>query len=147
MNEFIKYIMEHPEKIIAAGIGALVAVSIFIVKDIIIYWIRESKKKKKALIDRKLTNIYGPLYSVCVTGQNTIATFMADDNLFEKYTTNSHLLSDELINYLTEYHKLGRGDLRNLTFNAGGDNMKALDISVKFSKQLSKEFKELRKKY
>ncbi|MEG9327036.1 hypothetical protein V6B16_03740 [Salinimicrobium catena] len=147
LKKITTYIMNDDGKLIAAAIGALVAIIIFIIKDIIMYEIRESKKRKKLLLDRKLTSIYGPLFAVCVTGQNSISTFMKDDSLFEKYTTNGHLLSDKLITYIGEYQKLGRGDLRDPVFSAGGDGQKALEISIAFSKCLENEFRKLRKKY
>lgn len=125
-----------------ALIGAVAAIVSILIKDFYL----ERKRERRELIDKKLSNLYGPLYMVSVTGGSTIATFLSDDLIFEKLITNMHLLSSELNKLLNEYNELGRGDYRNPQFS-GKDGRIAVEISVKFSRQLESEFNELRNKY
>jgi len=129
-----------------AIIGAVSAIIIMIIKDLIFYNIRERKKNRLELLDRRLTNIYSPLYLVCVSANNMITTFVKDDVIYEKLNSNMHLLSPELSNLLNEHFKLCHGDFRNPQMDIQ-EQRKAIDISDKFIKQVKKETELLRAEY
>lgn len=132
--------------IIPALIGAITAILVIFIKDILLHEIREHRKRKNDLLDRKLSELYGPLYMIAVTGQNTITTILSDDKVFEKLISNLHLLSPNLQKLLNEYNALGKGDYRNPQF-VPQNGKKALEISEQFTKQLEKEMSILRKSY
>ena len=141
------FINTEPGKIVVpAVIGALTAIITMVIKDIILYEIRERKKERKALVDRKLSQLYGPLYMVCVTGQSTISTFLMDDSIYEKLICNLHLLSPELQKLLNYHNSLGGGNFRNPQFSP--ENMKkSIETSEQFSKRLEQEMSTLRRLY
>jgi len=87
---------EAGKVIIPALIGAFTAIIVIFIKDIVLHELRESKKRKNELLDRKLSQVYGPLYMITVTGQNTITSIYSDDKVFEKLISNLHLLSPNL---------------------------------------------------
>lgn len=132
--------------IFSALIGAISAILIMIVKDIIIYGIRHKHERSRSLIDRKLSSIYGPIYTVCITADYQIAEIFRSDFIFEKYVANMHLLSKELIDLINQYQKLGTGDYRDLRFTMS-NREESLDVNLKFRTQLIKEITELRNRY
>jgi hypothetical protein len=137
---------ETAKIVVPAVIGALTAIITILIKDIILYEIRERKKERKALVDRKLTQLYGPIYFVCVTGESSITSLLQDDSIYEKLIGNLHLLSPELQKLLNEYNSLGRGSYRDPQFSLE-NRKKALEISSQFSKRLEHEMNTLRRLY
>jgi len=132
--------------IIPALIGAFTAIFIIFLKDILLQELRERRKNKQELLDRKLSQLYSPLYMITVTGQNTITSILTDDKVFEKLITNLHLLSPELQELLNEHNALGSGDYRNPNFR-GENSIKAIEISEQFASRLEEEMHSLRKAY
>lgn len=137
---------EAGKVIIPALIGAITAIIIIVIKDIILYELREHKRRKNELLDRKLSQVYGPLYMITVTGQNTISSILSDDKVFDKLISHLHLLSPKLQKLLNDYNALGNGDYRNPQF-VPAKGKKAIKISEQFSKQLEEEMTILRKSY
>lgn len=128
--------------VIPALIGAFVAIITFLIKDIFL----QKRKERRDLIDRKLSELYGPLYTVCVMGQSTIATFLMDDKIYEKLISNLHLLSPQLQELLNKYNSLGSGNFRNPQFTTTAGR-EALEISRLFTERLEHELEEMRKAY
>ncbi len=137
---------EAGKVIIPALIGAFTAIIVIFIKDIVLHELRESKKRKNELLDRKLSQVYGPLYMIAVTGQNTITSILSDDKVFEKLISNLHLLSPNLQKLLNDYNALSSGDYRNPQF-IPAKGLKAIEISKQFATQLEKEMTILRKAY
>ena len=137
---------EAGKVIIPAIIGAVTAIIAILIKDIVLHELRERKRRKNELLDRKLSEVYGPLYMITVTGQNTISSILADDKVFEKLISNLHLLSPELQKLLNDYNALGKGDYRNPQF-VPAKAKEAIEISNQFATQLEKEMNLLRKSY
>lgn len=132
--------------VLPAAIGASIAILTILIKDIFLHEIRRRRMDKRALVDRKLTQLYGPLYMVCVTGKSTISSVLMDDAIYEKLISNLHLLSPELQKLLNEFGDLGTGDFRNPQFSP--ERMKkALEISNQFTNRLDKEMSALREAY
>jgi hypothetical protein len=101
----------------AAIIGAISALIVTLIKDVIIDEIRRSKESKKALIDRRLAELYSPLWVALGGGANTLVQILSDDLAYQKLTTNFHLLSKDLRELFQEFMKLGRGnDVRHPEF-------------------------------
>jgi hypothetical protein len=144
INKFIA--TDSGKIIIPALIGALTAIFIMVMKDFILHEIRESKKEKRKLTDSKLSKVYGPLYTVVVSANQTLPTFFMDSNNYNMFVCHQHLLSGELQNLLDECLALGNGDFKNPTASSS-DLIKIIDITERFKVQLKKEMVELRKNY
>lgn len=131
---------------ISAIIGACVAILSILMKDIILYELRERRKEKKALINRKLTQLYSPLYMVCITREGSISNLLTDDAIYKKLMLNMHLLSPKLQQLFNNYNSLCTGGIRKPEFSAE-NSKKAIEISNDFSSVLKKEMDELRMHY
>ncbi|GEM_PF-3570694 len=132
--------------VIPALIGAITAILIMVLKDVILYGFRESKKEKKALIDKKLSTLYGPMYTVIVSANQTLPTFFIDKSNYQNFVAHQHLLSSELQSMIDECLSLGDGTFENPTARMN-DIPKILEITEKFKVQLKKEMNILRKSY
>lgn len=132
--------------VIPALIGAITAILIMVLKDFILYEFRESKAQKKALIDKKLSALYGPLYTVIVSANQTLPTFFIDKSNYQNFVAHQHLLSPELQSMVDECLSLSDGSFENPTAKIN-DISKVLEISEKFKVQLKKEMNALRKNY
>ncbi|ANQ21424.1 hypothetical protein BA893_06980 [Vibrio natriegens] len=132
--------------VIPALIGAVTAILIMVFKDFILYEIRESKKEKRALIDKKLSVLYGPLYTVVVSANQTLPTFFMDKTNYRDFVAHQHLLSSELQSMIDECLSLGDGSFENPTARIN-DMPKVFEISEKIKVQLKKEMDILRKNY
>lgn len=131
----------------AAIIGAVSALIVTLIKDVIIDEIRRSKESKKALIDRRLAELYSPLWVALGGGANTLVQILSDDLAYQKLTTNFHLLSKELRELFQEFMKLGRGnDVRHPEFTYF-DQGKMIELHKKIIPVLKSDIEGLRKEY
>lgn len=134
-------------KIIASSFfAAFTAVFTIMIKDYYLHERRDRKAKELALLDRKLTKLYNPLYLICVAGQRTIGSALSDEKCYQLILENQHLFSPELQNLFNEYCRLSRGELTKpiMDTSSGG---RMLDITQEFSKILDMEMSELTKAY
>ncbi|HHG3603240.1 TPA: hypothetical protein ACPVZ0_004645 [Vibrio parahaemolyticus] len=132
--------------VIPALIGAVTAILIMVCKDFILYEIRESKKEKRTLIDKKLSVLYGPMYTVVVSANQTLPTFFMDQSNYKNFVAHQHLLSPELQSMIDECLALGNGTFENPTAKMN-DIPRIIEISEGFRMQLKKEMDILRKNY
>jgi len=110
--------LESIKIVIPAVIGAFVAIIVFILKDIILYWYRTNKQRKMDILDRKLAELYGPLFIAMYAGEGMIGNIFSDNATYEKLITNMHLLSPKLFILIKEYlvefnYKTGQIDMQN----------------------------------
>ncbi len=131
----------------AAIIGAVSALLVTFIKDVVLDQIRRSRESKKALIDRKLTELYSPLWVAIGGGANTILQILSDDLAYAKLTANFHLLSEPLKIIIQALMKLGSGpDVRNPRMSAD-EQTKAIELQKEFVPLLDLEIKKLRSQY
>ncbi len=131
----------------AAIIGAVSALAVTLIKDVIIDGLRRSKESKKALIDRKLTELYSPLWVALGGGANRLVHILTDDLAYRQLTANFHLLSQELRGLIQEFMKLGSGsDVRHPEFTLD-DQKKMIQLQNKLYPLLEGEIDALRNKY
>jgi hypothetical protein len=130
----------------AAIIGAVSALIVTLIKDVIIDEIRRSKESKKALIDRRLAELYSPLWVALGGGANALVQILYDDLTYEKLTTNFHLLSKELRELIQEFMKLGGGNVRKPEFTRE-DQAKMIELEKKVIPVLKSDIEGLRKEY
>lgn len=132
--------------VLAAGIGAVSAVVTILVKDLFIDWQKEKRQHRLSIIDRRLSELYAPLWIVSGTSEDALRRVFADDAAYKGLMKNYHLLSCELQGIISEFMKLGRGDPRYRTLNALEEEQ-AIKLSRKFVLTLTKEMDELRSTY
>lgn len=136
--------MENPEVlkvIIPAIIGAVGAIVVFVVKDLILYELRERKNRRLQILDRRLSQLYGPLIVALKGGEGMLSNIFHEDMIFEKFMLNLHLLSPELKNIAHEYIKLGR-DVR-IDEMGIEEKGKAIELSKRFNNILIRESQDL----
>ena len=128
--------------IVPAVIASITAVVIFVLKDYLYQSAKDKKAEEKALLDKKMEQLYNPLYVYCVAGQRTLATAIADPEILKRLIENYHLLSHELQTLFDSYLSLTRGDFSSLTVpvNRGVDSF---EITIQFTEQLRKEMEKL----
>lgn len=130
----------------AAIIGAVSALIVTVIKDVIIDGRRRSNESKKALVDRRLAELYSPLWVVLGGGANALGNVLSDDFAYAKLTTNFHLLSKQLRKLIEEFMKLGTGDTRHPKL--GLDEMKrSIELQEEIVSVLGAEISELRREY
>lgn len=131
----------------AAIIGAVSALLVTLIKDVILDQIRRSRESKKALIDRKLTELYSPLWVALGGGANTLTQILSDDLAYSKLTANFHLLSEQLKTKVEEFMKLGSGtDVRNPRMDVS-DMKRSMELQEEIIPILESEMRELRSQY
>jgi hypothetical protein len=135
------------DNVIAAIIGAVSALLVTLIKDVILDQIRGARESRKALIDRKLTELYSPLWVALGGGANTLTHILSDDLAYSKLTANFHLLSEPLKTKVEEFMKLGRGpDVRSPQMTSE-EIRRSLDLHKEIIPILESEMRELRSQY
>ena len=133
---------EIAKVIIPALIGAGAAILVFIIKDVFLYELRE----KRDLLDRRLSQLYAPIFVALKGGTGMLGNiFLSDENIFDKFTANMHLLSPALYDIAQEYLQLGK-DVRAETLPLN-EQKRAIELSKKFNEIFLEEFKNLREEY
>jgi hypothetical protein len=126
-------------KIVVPGlIGALSALLLMIIRDLYIQGKKERRQERRSLLDRKLSELYVPLWIALGAGSNVLGNLLADDKAYERLMRNFHLLSPDLQGIATKYLQLGQGDSirqRTLTF-------REIEVGVKLSKEFSRLLKD-----
>lgn len=137
---------ETMKVVLPALIGAGSAIIVFFVKDIILYELRERRVQKLNLLDRRLSQLYAPIFVALKGGEGMLGNiFVDDDKIFEKFTENMHLLGPELYDLAQQYMTLGRtvrADIMNVT-----EQRQAIDLSRRFNEVFLSEFERLREEY
>lgn len=134
------------DQVLAAIIGATSALIVALVKDIVLDNIRLSRESKKALIDRKLTELYSPIWVALGGGANVLGQILSDDFAYTKLTANFHLLSDPLKARMEEFMTLGRGDVRHPQLNSS-EMKRSMELKDEIVGILESEMKQLRDQY
>ena len=118
-----------------------------LIKDVILDQTRRSKESRKALIDRKLTELYSPLWVALGGGANTLTHILSDDLAYAKLTANFHLLSEQLKAKVEDFMKLGSGpDVRHPQMGPS-DMEKSMELHKEIIPILKSEIEELRSQY
>jgi len=133
--------------VLPALIGAGSAVITFLIKDIILYEIREARQRRRELLDRKLSKLYGPIYIAMRAGEGMISNILTEQRTFEAFTANFHLLHPDLQELASEFIRLIRGDLRKPGFTSDDEAKTAVALSKRFSTRLGEEMTFLRDQY
>jgi len=135
-----------PDNVTAAIIGALSALLVTLIKDVILEQIRRKRESRKALIDRKLTQLYSPLWVALSGGPNALGHMLADDFVYERLTANFHLLSEPLKTLIEEFMQLGKGDVRNRQYSPK-EAGEAFALQGKILPVLASDIQGLRNQY
>ena len=131
--------------VLAALIGALSALAVVLVKDIILDSLRESRRSRQELLNRRLSQLYSPLWIGFGGEQGVLANVMMNEDARLRLAENYHLLSSELRSIVDEALLLVRrkGDKweANVT-----DMERLLELTPEFKRFLKRDFESLRSK-
>lgn len=131
--------------ILPALIGAASALLVVFLKDLLLTELRDRRTRKRELLDRRLSQLYGPLLVAMKGGEGTLGNLYLDDRIFERFITNLHLLSPELQDIAQDYMKLGK-EVR--ASQLGFSEMPAaIRLAKRFNELLLKETVELREQF
>ena len=136
--------------IIAAIIGAVVAVGVFVVRDLIVASHNKSRTARAKLVEEKLSKIYSPLMSLMGTKDleksHTLAELHYNDQLRSAVSQNLHLLSPLLRDMITEALSMGRWRGANQGFTST-EQGRLIEMTEPFRSELFKEFEALQKEH
>ena len=107
--------------VVAAFVGASAALLVVLVRDILIERHKERRKRKQELVDRKLAEIYSPLWVALGGTEGHLGNVLDDEELRARIGGNFHLLSPELQDILGRSLLIG-------SFKAGKLQMNHLDM-------------------
>ncbi len=136
---------ETAKLILPALIGAGSAILVFLIKDIILFELRERRIIRRQLLDRKLSKLYAPLAVALKGGAGTIDNIFSDNDIFPKYMENMHLLSPDLYNLMHRYSQLG-DNVRAKSFKHS-EGEQRIEITKEFLELFPREFEKLREEY
>lgn len=131
--------------VLPALIGAGSAILVLVIKDIVLFEIREARVVRRQLLDRKLTKLYAPLAVALKGGKGTLDNIYSDTAIFERFVENMHLLSPRLYNLISEYSQLGDAVRPRQFRHSEGD--KRIEITQQVLKIFPMEFEKLREQY
>lgn len=131
------------ETAVASLVGAVSALLIVLVKDVILDGLRERRRERRQLLDRRLTQLYAPLWVATHGGGQMVTEIIVDREINTKLASNFHLLSPRLQALVTELFSLvdkkGRGKLP--------DAERVLQLHREFTTELASEIEKLRAAY
>jgi hypothetical protein len=87
--------------LIAAIVGAASALVVVIVKDLIIERHKDARDRRRALIEKKLTEIYSPLWIAFGGDEGQLGNIVGDKNIRDQIGARFHLLSREVQDILS----------------------------------------------
>lgn len=131
--------------ILPAATGAGSAILVFIIKDIVLFEIRERRQAKRELLDRKLTKLYGPIAVALKGGEGLLGNTFRDDQIFATFTENMHFLSPKLFEIVSEHMKLTKSVRGTEISRVDGE--KVIEFNKRFTEVFYLGFESLRKEY
>jgi hypothetical protein len=87
--------------LIAAIVGSVSALVVVLIKDLILERQKEARERRRALIERKLSEIYSPLWVSFGSDDGQLGSIVADRNMRDQISARFHLLSPELHDILS----------------------------------------------
>jgi hypothetical protein len=132
--------------LIAAFVGAFTALAVMLVRDLVLERAKERRRLRRELIDRKLTEIYSPLWVGLGGEDGYLGHVLRDQELRRRLSAHFHLLSPELQDIVSRHLLVGR--FKDNEFHVTTSDMQHLIEASPAVKQLLKaEIDRLRRDY
>lgn len=132
--------------LLAAIVGAVSALVVVLVKDLIIERHKENRERRRALIEKKLTEIYSPLWIAFGGDDGQLGNIIGNKNVLDQISARFHLLSPELQDILSRSLLLGRFEKDEYLLTTS-QMKRLLQMSPAFKEALRKDLEELQREF
>jgi len=132
--------------LLAAIVGAVSALVVVLVKDLIIERHKENRERRRALIEKKLTEIYSPLWIAFGGDDGQLGNIIGNKNVLDQISARFHLLSPELQDILSRSLLLGRFEKDEYLLTTS-QMKRLLQMSLAFKEALRKDLEELQREF
>lgn len=132
--------------LVAAIVGAVSALVVVLVKDLIIERHKENRERRRALIEKKLTEIYSPLWIGFGGDDGQLGNIVSNKNLRDQVGARFYLLSPELQDILSRSLLVGHFEKGEyLVTTSQMDRL--LKMTPAFKEALRKDLDKLQKEF
>ena len=137
--------MTQPQAyLVAALVGAIAAIVVMILRDVIIEDRREQRRRRWALIEKRLSEIYSPLWVTFGGEDGTLNNVLGNEGMRTRIGAHFHLLSAELQDVMARSLMIGRFEAGN--FMVGISDMERLiELTPSFKATLLRDIAKLQK--
>jgi hypothetical protein len=132
--------------LIAAIVGAVSALVVVVVRDLIIERHKEYRERKRALVEKKLTEIYSPLWIAFGGDDGQLGNVVGDKKMRDQISARFHLLSPELQDLLSRSLLVGRFEKGEFLVTTSQMD-RLLQMSSAFKQALQKDLERLQKEF
>jgi len=132
--------------LVAAIVGAVSALIVVLVRDLVIERNKEYRQRKRALVEQKLTEIYSPLWIAFGGDDGQLGNVIGDKKMRDQISARFHLLSPELQDLLSRSLLVGRFE-KGEFFVTTSQMDRLLDMSPAFKQALKKDLERLQKEF
>jgi hypothetical protein len=132
--------------LIAAIVGAVSALVVVVVRDLIIERHKEYRERKRALVEKKLTEIYSPLWIAFGGDDGQLGNVLGDKKMRDQISARFHLLSPELQDLLSRSLLVGRFEKGEFSVTTSQMD-RLLQTSPAFKQALKKDLERLQKEF
>jgi hypothetical protein len=135
------------DSIVSAIIATVTTLAVTLVKDIFVEGARRRRQARKELLDRKLKDLYVPIYVALSGCIYPLSYILRDERAYQKLSENFHLLSEDLRQIIEASMRLSTGpDPRNPHIN-NSDMGAYMKLNERFEPLIKGEIEQLRRDY
>ena len=130
--------------IIAALIGSVVATLTIVMRDVILEQRKEKRRFRRELIEKRLTDIYFPLWVASSAGKSTI---LSDEASRTQVAAHFHLLSPEMQNSVNKILRMGKVTESGGVTSTSEEGKQYLDTLPELFAILERDIRELQQEF
>jgi hypothetical protein len=132
--------------LVAAIVGAVSALVVVLVKDLIIERHKDNRERRRALIEKKLTEIYSPLWIAFGGDDGQLGNIIGNKNVLDQISARFHLLSPELQDILSRSLLVGHFE-KDVYLLTTSQMERLLQMSPAFKDALRKDLEKLQREF
>jgi hypothetical protein len=132
--------------LIAASIGASVSLALWILRDVLLEGRKERRRRRRELVERKLTEIYSPLWVAFGGRDGSLPNILNHREIRTQIGAHFHLLSPELQDILGRVLLLGRFQDGTLSYTVT-DGERLIEANPPFVAALEADLKRLQEEF
>jgi hypothetical protein len=126
-------------------IGVISALLVVFIKGLIVDARVQRSRERREILNRRLTELYTPLWTGIAGKEDTIKYIIEDEQLRSLVKKNFHLLSPTLQEILEQFISIGKDN--RLGLYTAAELRAILDLTPKFKEVLRKEFRHLSEEF
>jgi hypothetical protein len=135
------------DNILSAIIATATTLAVTFIKDVIVEGGRKRRQARMDLLDRKLKDLYVPMFVALGGGTYPLSYILRDDRSYAKLSENYHLLSADLRRIIEASMRLSTGPNHRDPGLRTSDFDEYRRLNEEFDPILRREIDELRKEY